>query len=55
MSTTNEPNFKTLCNYIHVLLNVFEDSAQRVHTIPLLMFLNMFVCGKNKTIFPGLL
>ena len=32
-STTNEPNFKILCNCIHELLNVFEDSAQRVHTI----------------------
>ena len=27
-STTNEPNFKILCNCIHKLLNVFEDSAQ---------------------------
>jgi len=32
-STTNEPNFKILCNCIHELLNVFEDSAQCVHTI----------------------
>jgi len=32
-STTNEPNFKILYNCIHELLNVFEDSAQRVHTI----------------------
>ena len=32
-STTNEPNFKIVCNYIHELLNVFEDSAQREHTI----------------------
>ena len=33
-STTIEPNFKIMCNYIiHELLNVFEDSAQREHTI----------------------
>ena len=32
-STTNEPNFKTVCNCIHELLNVFGDPAQRVHTI----------------------
>jgi len=32
-STTNETNFKMLCNFIHELLNVFEDLAQRMHTI----------------------
>ena len=32
-STTNEPNFKIVCNCIHELLNVFEDPAQSVHTI----------------------
>ena len=32
-STTNEPNFKIVCNCIHELLNVFEGSAQREHTI----------------------
>ena len=32
-STTNEPNFKIVCNCIHELLNVFEDPAQREHTI----------------------
>jgi len=32
-STTNEPKFKILCNCIHELLNVFEDSAQHIHTI----------------------
>ena len=32
-STTNEPNFKIVCNCIHELLNVLEDSAQREHTI----------------------
>ena len=32
-STTNEPNFKIVCNCIHELLNVSEDSAQREHTI----------------------
>ena len=32
-STTNEPNFKIVCNCIDELLNVFEDSAQREHTI----------------------
>ena len=32
-STTNEPNFKIVCNYILELLNVFEDSAQREHTV----------------------
>ena len=32
-STTNEPNFKIMCNCIHELLNVFEDSAQRERTI----------------------
>ena len=33
-STTNEPNFKIVCNcIIHELLNVFEDPAQRVHAI----------------------
>ena len=32
-STTNEPNFKIMCNCIHELLNVFEGSAQREHTI----------------------
>ena len=40
-STTNEPNFKIMCNYIHELLNVFEDSAQREHTYyssPILYF-----------------
>jgi len=26
------PNFKYLCNFIHELLNVFEDPDQRVHT-----------------------
>ena len=31
--STNEPNFKIVCNCIHELLNVFEDSAQREHTI----------------------
>ena len=30
-SITNEPNFKIVCNCIHELLNVFEDSAQREH------------------------
>ena len=29
----NEPNFKIVCNCIHELLNVFEDSAQPEHTI----------------------
>ena len=33
-STTNEPNLKIVCNCIHELLNVFQDSAQREHTIP---------------------
>ena len=33
--TTNEPNFKIVCNCIHELLNVSEDSAQREHTIVL--------------------
>ena len=32
-STTNEPNFKIMCNCIHELLNVFEDSAQCERTI----------------------
>ena len=32
-STVNEPNFKILCSCIHELLNVFEDSAQHVHTL----------------------
>ena len=32
-STTNEPNFKIMCNFIHELLNVFEDSTQRERTI----------------------
>ena len=32
-STTNEPNFRIVCNCIHELLNIFEDSAQRQHTI----------------------
>ena len=32
-STANEPNFKIVCNCIHELLNVFEDSAQLEHTI----------------------
>ena len=32
-STTNEPNFNMMCNCIHELLNVFEDSTQREHTI----------------------
>ena len=32
-STTDEPNFKIMCNCIHELLNVFEDSAHREHTI----------------------
>ena len=32
-STTNELNFKILCYRIHELLNVFEESAQCVHTI----------------------
>jgi len=32
-STINEPNFKIICNCINELLNVFEDSAQRIHTI----------------------
>ena len=32
-STTNEPNFKIVCNCIHELLNVFEDSAPHIHTI----------------------
>ena len=32
-STTNEPNFKIVCNCIRKLLNVFEDSVQRIHTI----------------------
>ena len=32
-STTNEPNFKIMCDYIHELLNVFEDPAQCVRTI----------------------
>ena len=27
------PNFKIVCDCIHELLNVFEDPAQRVHTI----------------------
>ena len=32
-STTNEPNFKIVCNCTHELLNVFDDPAQCVHTI----------------------
>ena len=32
-STTSVPNFKIMCNCIHVLLNVFEDPAHHVHTI----------------------
>jgi len=32
-SITSGPNFKILSNCIHELLNVFEDSAQHVHTI----------------------
>ena len=32
-STTSVPNFKIMCNCIHELINVFEDSAQHVHTI----------------------
>ena len=32
-STTNEPNFKIMCNCIHELLNFFEDSAQRERTL----------------------
>ena len=36
-STTKEPNFKILYNCIHELLNVFEDSAQREHTIILVL------------------
>ena len=32
-SATNEPNFKIVCNCIHELLNIFEDPAQRIHTI----------------------
>ena len=31
--TTNEPNFKIVCNCIHELLNFFEDSAQHEHAI----------------------
>ena len=31
--TTNDPNFKIVCNCIHELLNDLEDPAQRVHTI----------------------
>ena len=32
-STTSVPNFMIMCNCIYQLLNVFEDSAQRLHTI----------------------
>ena len=32
-STTNSPIFKIVCNCIHELLNVFEDSTQLEHTI----------------------
>ena len=31
-SVTNEPNFKIVCNFIHELINVFEDSAQHLRT-----------------------
>jgi len=34
-STTNEPNFKILNDCIHELLNVFEESAQCIHTTTL--------------------
>ena len=39
-STTNESNFKIVCNCIHELLKVFEDSAQHEHTILLLLLLH---------------
>ena len=38
-STTNEPNFKIVCNCIHALLNVFEGSAQRERTIDYHLFI----------------
>jgi len=40
----NEPNFKILCNFIHELLNVSEDSAQRVHTLYTQLFIRAFIC-----------
>ena len=45
-STTSVPVFKYLCNSIPELLNVFEDPAQRVHTIALLKMyqMNNYVC-----------
>ena len=33
VDTTNELNFRIVCNCFHELLNIFEDLAQRVHTI----------------------
>ena len=45
-NTTNKPNFKIVCNCIHELLNVFEDSAQRERTIA-----NLNSKGPDKSFF----
>ena len=38
-----------MCNYIHELLNVFEDSAQREHTIYALSLMPSQVCANALT------
>ena len=38
-SATNEPNFKIVYYCIRELLNVFEDPAQRIHTIDYVLLL----------------
>ena len=32
-NTTNEPNFKIMCNCINELFNVFEDPAQHIQGV----------------------
>ena len=49
----NEPNFRIVCNCIHELLNVFEDSAQREHTIicgTILKYMQVVTPGKRKSV-----
>ena len=56
-STTNEPNFKIVCNCIIHEFNVFEDSAQREHTIAMHQLQiwasceQQFICVHNKKWF----
>ena len=56
VDTTNELNFRIVCNCIHELLNIFEDSAQHIHTIVIkncvsLIFKTLFFESRDRLLW----